>query len=192
MMLAALPTVLTPEDLEAMGEEGLQYEILYGVPREVEGMSERHGAIAGRLHVYLGSYVLDHELGEIFSSDTRFVFPTTPPSVLAPDIAFISATRLAATRLAEGFSRRVPDLVVEVASPSNSEAKILQKISIYLANGVRAVWLVRPGPRTVTIFRPDGPEVILTGDQELDGGDILPGFRLPIARLFRLLDETAS
>jgi Uma2 family endonuclease len=79
-----------------------------------------------------------------------------------------------------------------VASPSNSEAKILQKISIYLANGVRSVWLVRPGPRTVTIFRPDGPEVILAGDQALDGGDILPGFRLPLARLFRLLDETAS
>ncbi len=192
MILAALPAVLTPEDLEAMGDEGLQYEMLYGVPREVEGMSERHGAIAGEVHGYIWQFVSQNQLGVVFSSDTRFVFPTTPPSVLASDVAFISAARLGATRLVEGFSRRIPDLVVEVASPSNSEARILQKISIYLAYGVRSVWLVRPGPRTVTIFRPDGPEAILTIDQELDGGDILPGFHLPLARLFRLLDEAAS
>ncbi|MEA2527333.1 MAG: hypothetical protein QOF73_4560 [Thermomicrobiales bacterium] len=177
--------LMTIEDVEAMGPEAERYELIRGVLREVEGMSEKHGAIGGRAMAYVGGFVLQHDLGEVFISDSRFVFPGSPPSWLAPDIAFISADRLPGSEFAEGYSRRIPDLVVEVKSPSNTEAEIFEKVAIYLAGGVRLVWLVRPMQQTVTVFRPIGPEQILGEGDVLDGEDVLPGFQLPLSELFR-------
>jgi Uma2 family endonuclease len=174
-MIATRP--MTIEDVVAMGPEAERYELIRGVLHEVEGMSEQHGAIGG--------FALQHDLGEVFISDSRFVFPGSPPSWLAPDIAFVSAARLPRRDFADGYSRRIPDLCVEVKSPSNSEADILDKIAIYLAGGVRLVWLVRPIQRTVTVFRLHHPERILGEDDVLDGDNVLPGFRLPLRDLFR-------
>jgi Uma2 family endonuclease len=177
--------LLTVEDVEAMGQEAERYELIRGVLREVDGMSERHGAIGGRAVVSIGGFVLQHDLGEVFISDSRFTFPGPPPSWLAPDIAFVSAARLPAHDFAEGYSRRIPDLVTEIKSPSNTEAEVLDKISIYLAGGVRLVWLIRPIQRTVTVYRPNGPQQILGEGDVLEGEDVLPGFRLPLSELFR-------
>jgi Uma2 family endonuclease len=190
-MVATRP--MTIEELEAMGAEAERYELIRGVLREVEGMSEKHGMIGGRVIVYVGGFVFQQDLGEVFISDSRFVFPGTPPSSLAPDIAFVSAGRLPSTAVSDRYSRRIPDLVTEIKSPSNTEAEILEKISIYLAGGVRLVWLVRPLERTVIVYRPLGPEQILGENDVLDGEDVLPGFRLPLSELFRaprgLLEE---
>jgi Uma2 family endonuclease len=176
---------MTIEDVEAMGPEAERYELIRGVLREVEGMSEKHGMIAGRFHVYVGGFAFERDLGEVFNSDTRFSFPGDPPSWAAPDVAFVSAERLPTGEIGEGYSRRIPDLVVEVKSPSNTEAEIFEKIAVYLAGGVRLVWLVRPIQRTVTVFRPLGPEQILVEEDVLDGEDVLPGFRLALSDLFR-------
>jgi Uma2 family endonuclease len=177
--------LLTIEEIEAMGPGAERYELIRGVLREVEGMSERHGAIGGRLHVYVGGFVFANDLGEVFISDSRFIFPGNPPSWVAPDIAFVSAARLPRSDFAEGYSRRIPDLAVEIKSPTNTEAEILEKIGVYLAGGVRLVWLVRPVQRTGTVFRPHGPELVLGEHEVLDGEDVLPGFRLPLRDLFR-------
>lgn len=177
--------VLTADDLEAMGAEGERYEIIRGVLREIDGMGLRHGSDGGRLHGFLWMFVWEHGLGEIFTSDTRFELPGNPPPTLAPDISFVRADRLPAGDIPAGIGRLAPDLVVEIASPSNTEADILEKISAYLTGGVRLVWLVRPERRTVTVFRPDAPEVILGEGETLDGGDVLPGFNLRVADIFR-------
>jgi Uma2 family endonuclease len=175
MMIAA--QLMTIEEVEAMGPAAERYELIRGVLRELEGMSEKHGMFAGRLHVYVGGFVLEHNLGEVLNSDTRFTFPGDPPSWAAPDVAFVSAAGLPLSDLAEGYSRRIPDLAAEVKSPLNTEAEVLEKISVYLPRGVRLVWLVRPIERTVTVFRPRGPEQILAEHDVLDGEDVLPGFR---------------
>jgi Uma2 family endonuclease len=177
--------LLTVADVEAMGPDAERYELIRGVLREVEGMSEHHGAIGGRAIVYIGGFALEHDLGEVFISDSRFVFPGSPPSWVAPDVAFVSAARLSSSGFSDGYSRRIPDLVMEVKSPSNTEADILEKIAVYLGGGVRLVWLVRPIERTVTVFRPHGPEQILHENDALDGEDVLPGFRLSLSDLFR-------
>jgi Uma2 family endonuclease len=184
-MVTTLPRLMTIEEVEAMGPEAERYELIRGVLREVEGMSEKHGMVAGRFLVYVGAFALENSLGEVFSSDTRYTLPGDPPSWAAPDVSFISADRLPVADMKEGYSRRIPNLAVEVKSPSNTLAEILEKIAAYLAAGVSLVWLVRPEQQTVTIFRQDGPERVLGIGDVLDGEDVLPGFRLPLADVFR-------
>ncbi len=77
-----------------------------------------------------------------------------------------------------------PDLAAEVLSPSDRMADALAKVAMYLDAGVRLVWLVDPVSQTVTIFRPDETPTKLEASDSLDGGDVLPGFSVPITELF--------
>src|SRR5262249_49692616 len=103
-------------------------------------------------------------------------------TVRSPDAAFVRRDRL------PGFTDRfvplAPDLAVEVLSPSDRIADAMGKITMYLQAGVRLVWLVDPSARTVTIFRPDAALKLVGAGETLDGGDVLPGFSVPVAELF--------
>ncbi|HEY7030083.1 MAG TPA: Uma2 family endonuclease [Thermomicrobiales bacterium] len=177
--------ILTAEDLEAMGEEGERYEIVRGELREVQGMGIRHGASGGRLQWYLSTFVYERDLGEVLNSDTRYVFPGDPPSTLAPDISFVRGDRWAPGELPDGYGRVVPDFVAEFKSPSNTEREMRERVAIYLEAGVPLVVLARPTPRTVSVFRADGSEQLLTEDDELAGDPVLPGFRIRVSEIFR-------
>ncbi len=177
--------LLTAADLEAMGDEAERYELIRGGLREVEGMGGKHGAIGGDLHTHIGMHVVARDLGAVFISDTRFVIRRNPDSVLAPDFAYIRSDRLPLGDIWDSYVPIAPDLVVEVVSPSSNEADILDKVAIYLAGGVRLIWLVRPKRRTVTVFRPHQPEIILGEGDVLDGDNVLPGFALPVSAIFR-------
>ena len=78
----------------------------------------------------------------------------------------------------------VPDLAIEVVSPTNTADEVQDKHLEYFRAGVRQVWVIYPRQREAYIYTSPTQVRILTGDQELDGGDILPGFRLPLAELF--------
>jgi Uma2 family endonuclease len=181
--------ILTAEDLEAMGEAGLRYEIVRGELREHQGMGILHGASGGRLHGALAMFVFERDLGEVLTSDTRYVFPDDPPSTLAPDISFVRGDRWPPGELPDRYGRIVPDLVAEFKSPSNTEPEMLERVNIYLEAGVPLVWLVRPSQRTITVFRADGSTRLLTETDELDGAPVLPGFRLPVSEVFRRRGE---
>ena len=78
----------------------------------------------------------------------------------------------------------VPDLAIEVISPSNSASAVHRKVHEYFKAGVTRVWVVYPEQAEVYIYStPKQIQVVGVG-QELDGGDLLPGFRLPVAVLF--------
>ena len=104
-----------------------------------------------------------------------------------PDVAFVSHNRWP-------FNRRIPkvipwdmipDLAVEVISESNSAYEVQKKLHDYFDAGVRRVWVVYPDQAEVYVYSsPKQVEVIGLG-QELDGGDLIPGFRLPVAVLFQ-------
>ena len=79
----------------------------------------------------------------------------------------------------------MPDLAVEVKSPDDSLSKLREKAAYYLANGTLLAWLVYPKKRLVIVLTPDSEE-ILTEDDTLDGGDVLPGFTLPVRDIFRV------
>ena len=97
--------------------------------------------------------------------------------MVGPDVAFVQRARLP---IDEGdYPVLAPDLVIEVASPSDSGPTIEDKIKLYLAAGVRLVWAIDPVKRTVRIRKPDGTDRLLTEHDTLDGEDVLPGFLAP-------------
>lgn len=85
-----------------------------------------------------------------------------------------------------GFQPIIPRLVVEVISASNRPAEIRRKVAIYLAAGVQLVWFVDKRQRSVTVRRADGTNATLRQEagEELEGEDVLPGFRLLLDDLF--------
>jgi Uma2 family endonuclease len=83
-----------------------------------------------------------------------------------------------------GYHTEVPDLCVEVVSPSNSMKQLKAKAKEYLFAGVRLVWIVDPEDRTVTIIVDPLESRTLEADATLDGGDVLPGFSCKVSDLF--------
>lgn len=176
--------LVTAEELEAMPDSE-RLELIDGEVREVPAAGAGHGVIGGRLIYHLQSFASTFRGGEVFNSETGYIVARNPDSVLMPDVGFVSAMRLPGGEMWTGFVPFAPDLAVEIESPSNTQSELLRKVALYLQGGTRLVWLGRPSQRTVTVFRPDAPERILNEDDTLDGDNVLPGFTLPLADLFR-------
>jgi Uma2 family endonuclease len=106
-----------------------------------------------------------------------------------PDVAYVAKEHLP-TDLADLFEtfRRAPDLAVEVLSPDQPAGPFAAKIRFCLRHGVRLLWVVDPEGGTVRVFTPDDDERLLVPGDTLDGGDVLPGFSLPVADIFAQLE----
>jgi Uma2 family endonuclease len=78
----------------------------------------------------------------------------------------------------------MPDLAVEIKSPDDTVKELREKAAYYLANGARLVWLIYPAKHMVEVYTPDGDVEILVEGDLLTGGDVLPGFSLPVAEVF--------
>jgi Uma2 family endonuclease len=141
-----------------------------------------HGGIAAQVASCLHTFVRRHGLGKVLGAETGFVLFDDPPTVRAPDAAFVARDRLPADP--RGFARLAPDLAVEIVSPSNTLSEIQDKVFDYLEAGTRLVWVVEPRGRTVTVYRSRDDIRILTSRQEITGDDVLPGFRTQVSEFF--------
>ena len=180
----ATTRLLTATDLEAMGSAYDLYELYDGVLRETDPMGQRHGEIQFEMGGPLHAHVRANRLGRVYPSDTRFILFRHPDTVVMPDLAFVREDRLAPANARDGYAPYAPDLAVEVVSPSNRMVEILEKITLYGRAGVPLVWLVEPRARTVTVYAVGREPLILGEGDTLDGGDVIPGFRLPVADIF--------
>ena len=106
------------------------------------------------------------------------------PILRAPDIAFVARERIPAGGIPTAYWPGAPDLAVEVLSPTDVRSEVDEKIDEYLRSGVRLVWFVNPFERRVTVHRPWKRPLVLEEHNSVDGGDVLPGFNYPLARLF--------
>lgn len=143
----------------------------------------RHGWLVSELAFRLESYARKRGLGRAVV-ESGFVLAEDPPTVRGPDLAFLAADGLPPDGPPTGFWRRAPDLAVEVVSPSNTAAEIQRKVLEYLAAGTRLVWVVDPQTRSVTTYRSRKDARVLTEGDPLDGGAVVPGFRIDLAELF--------
>lgn len=145
--------------------------------------------ICGTVYLALRGYVDERRLGRVIMPETGFIIsaPEQPDTVLAPDLAYVRAGRLpvAGSDVARTFPRLAPDLVVEVASPSQHRPEMAAKARLWLSVGVDVVWVVWPDVREVDVWTGGitAPET-LSGEAPVDGGEVLPGFTLPVARLW--------
>lgn len=127
----------------------------------------------------------EHELGEVFGADGGFVLSRHPLILVAPDVAFVRAENIPLDYDFRTFFPGPPDLAFEARSPSDRPGAVEEKIEKYLANGTKLVWKADPILRLVEVRRPDRPPQTLYIGDTLYGEEILPGFSLPVARIFR-------
>jgi Uma2 family endonuclease len=155
----------------------MRHELIDGELRTMAPAGGPHGRDALRVGARLLAHVEAHALGEVFAAETGFLLRRDPDLVRAADVAFVRADRLPAGGLPTGYLPLAPDLVVEVVSPGDTAADVQDKVDTWLRFGTKAVWVLYQGPRLV-VHRPDGTARALGPDDDTDGGDVMPGFRM--------------
>ena len=132
----------------------------------------------------LRRYLEDHDLGHVLSNDAGVITERDPDTVRGADVAFYSYTRLPKGPLPGNYGPEVPELVVEVRSPSDRWPKILAKVAEYLDAGVTVVVVLDDESRTAILYFSDRPSLTLKPDDELTVPEILPGFAVAVRRFF--------
>lgn len=172
------------EELLRKRDDGFRYELVRGELRRHPLEGHEHGRIAARIAGLLGSHVLANSLGAGYMCGTGFLITSDPDTVRAPDLAFVSQKRLDEVADVEGYWPGAPDLAVEVISPRDTYAEVEEKVLEWLAAGARMVVVVNARKRTVTVYRSLTEIVVLTEDETLEGGDVVPGWTMQVRDMF--------
>jgi Uma2 family endonuclease len=177
------PGTATERDLIRLhGARRALYELVDGTLVE-KGMGHKESVVAIELSRLLANFVTEHDLGYCTTADD--LVRVLPQLVRGPDLTFVSwATRPERVVPQEQISTKVPDLVVEVLSPSNTRKEMQIKLKEYFLGGVRLVWMIAPEKRTAEVYTAPDKVVAIPADGTLDGGAVLPGFSVPLAALF--------
>lgn len=178
----ATTAMMTLEALERLPEDE-RGEVIRGEMLPVSPVGVEHGDIAGNALIALKLWVRTRGLG-LVGGEIGFVLDRDPLLLLAPDVAFIRAERLSPAVRRQSFFSGAPDLAVEVVSPSETSPETHEKVLLYLDAGTPLVWVVHPSHRTVTVYTKDRAARIFREEETLDGGDVLPGFTVPVAEIF--------
>ena len=165
---------------------GKRFYVIDGEWYEMSPVKRIHSRLANRIGMILGMFVEERDLGETHV-ELGFSPPGDRSTLLAPDVAFVSTARLR-NQPEDGFLSIMPDLAVEIASPSNTLTQLRRKAKIYLDNGSSLVWIVLPAEKGVDVCRSaTGARLdieFVGADGVLSGEDVLPGFDLELSRLF--------
>jgi Uma2 family endonuclease len=178
-----LPGTATERDLIRMhGARRALYELIDGTLVE-KGMGHKEAVLAVELARLLANFVSEHDLGYCAGPDD--LVRVMPKLVRGPDVTFVSwQTRPERVVPQEQISSKVPDLAVEILSPSNTRKEMQIKLKEYFLGGVKLVWIIDPEKRTAETYTAPDKVTAIPADGTLDGGDVLPGFTLPLATLF--------
>lgn len=184
IMARPAPGTATEADVVAAMERPRKRlcELVRGVLLEkVMGLKESR--IGGIVFHHMESYLEVHDLGIAVPADGPLrLFPGL---VYIPDVSFISDEQLVDGDLPEdSIPDLFPDLAVEVLSKGNTKREIERKLKDYFRAGTRVVWLIDRRKQIADVYTSPKKHTRLTKDQNLDGGDVLPGFHLPLRTLF--------
>jgi len=176
---------MTAEELWELPERpGVRYELVEGALVEVPGAGGVHAELVMNLLLLLHPFVSGRDLGRVYADGLSYIIKRGPDLVRVPGVSFVSQGRIPAGGVPAGFWLGAPDLAVEVVSPNDLAEDVHGKVREYLAAGTRLVWVLWPKYQAVSVHAPGAPTRELGPDDELDGGDVLPGFRVRVAALF--------
>ncbi len=176
--------LMTAEDLAQLPEDGWHYELVEGVLHQMAPAGEEHGGVIFTVTVSLGNYINTHKSGKGYGAETGFILTRNPDTVRAPDIAFVRQERVQETPVSPSFRRGAPDVAIEVMSPNDHYTEVDEKVQHWLGAGTRMVIVINPRKRQVSVHYPNTASLLLTEADTLDGGDVLPGWRLPVREIF--------
>jgi Uma2 family endonuclease len=175
---------MTAQELFEYSHQPYRQELVGGRLFEMEPPGAEHGAVAMRIALLLASAVEKAGLGIVFGSEVGFHLASDPDTVRAPDVAFVARERVPATGIPRGYWPGPPDLAVEVVSPNDRHSEVEGKALSWLDAGTRAVVVVDPPLRTATVYRARHDIRILTADESLGLGDVVPGWSPLVGEFF--------
>ena len=176
--------LMTAEELFDMPDDGFRYELVRGELVKIMGTGLEHSYTADNCYWNLGAYIRRHNLGRVFSSQLGYRLASDPDTVRIPDLGFIRRERLDAVGVIQGYFPGAPDLAIEVISPNDRYRDVENKLMDYFAAGTRMVIVLESSSRTAKVYRSLIDHFTLTEADTLDGGDVVPGWRMGVAEIF--------
>ena len=179
----------TEEDLQSLPEDGFIHELVQGELVVSPKNNPYHGDICVDLSSAIRAFVKAGQLGAVWDSSTGFWMKNR--NCRAPDISFIPRERLKSLgikRSSRKFFPGAPDLAVEVLSPNNTRKEINDRLEDFFSSGTQIAWLIDPDNESVEVCHSLTDRRQIPPDAELDGEHLLPGFRYPVADLFKEWD----
>jgi Uma2 family endonuclease len=185
-MATATARPLTNEELLQL-DDGVERDVIRGELRE-RPMTRRnlwHSSIEALFTAELVNWLRTQAepRGWVVSGEAGFRLIRDPETTVGVDVAYVSA-EVVARSLGGAFFDGPPVLAVEILSPSDQQSDIDEKVGLYLTAGTALVWVVNPTFQTITIYRPDAPPRLVAEPDTLDAEPHLPGFAVPVTRLF--------
>jgi Uma2 family endonuclease len=183
-MVSAQPRLMTAEEVWDLDDDGSTYELHRGELVKVPGAGFEASEIAINISSALHVFVRERGLGRVTGADGSYILARDPDVVFVPDAAFIAEDRLPPPDQRRRFAEAIPNLVVEVISPSDRSSETTDKVLTYLEAGVELVWVVDPPRRIVTVWTPDQVARVVREGDVLEGDNVVPGFRLSVTTIF--------
>jgi Uma2 family endonuclease len=178
--LAVLPTNLP--------SGRVRYELREGELRIMAPPGDEHGDVEFTIGLLLGIHGQEKGHGRGRSGESAIILKRNPDTVVGADAVFLTQDQLPPRRSREGYLETIPALVVEIRSKNDTNAEVSEKMADYITAGVRTVWVADPGRRTLTVHRSGEPPLELGVGDTLTAEGIIPGFAVPVAKLFEGLD----
>jgi Uma2 family endonuclease len=182
-MSATSTALMTAEELMQLPDDDLRHELINGELITMPPPGIPYGRITMRLGAPLTQFVLDNDLGEVFT-ESGFQLTSKPDTVVGPDISFISKERLEQAGDVTGYWQGPADLAVEVYSPGYRPGKVSERISRLFSAGTKQVWIVHLKHRTVAVYRSESDITTFSGSDYLEAQDMFPGFRISLHKIF--------
>jgi Uma2 family endonuclease len=176
-MATVLSGPVTLEEFARLPKDGVRHELNAGELLTFPTPKSLHSRIVNA--------VLDTLVATRALPGAGYILSRVPLTIRQPDISILSPERIRATD-PDSYFEGAPELAVEVVSPSDSAEDLDIKTKQYFQSGARQVWILYPKTQTVHVFSSGAAAVILDRDQTLEGGDLLPGFSVPVASLFAI------
>src|SRR4051794_26780027 len=180
----AAPGALMTADEFAARYANVHAELIKGVVKEYPVAWPKHGKICLTIGHLICAYLESHDIGHAMSNDSWIRTGSNPDTVRGGDVCFFSYERLPKGEVPEGLLPVVPDLVVEVRSPTDGWSEIFTKVGEYLGAGVRVVIVLDAASQTASVYRPEELQQIFHNGDELVVPELLPGFAVAVRRLF--------
>jgi Uma2 family endonuclease len=179
-------TIQGPVFVSAPSGDEDRYEVIDGQRVGLPPMAIYSSWLASLLDQYLGPFARTHNLGRTVC-EGLFHLPEPINRDRRPDLAFVSYVRWAKTRsvpLTDNAWDVVPNLTTEIVSPTDDVNGLIEKVHEYFRAGVELVWVVYPLQREIYVYQSSTQITVLTAADKLDGGTVVPGFRLPLVEFF--------
>jgi Uma2 family endonuclease len=179
---------MTVEDVLALPENGVERDLIRGELREwpMTLRNQWHSRVETRIARFLDEWLetQPQPRGCVVSGEAGFLLRRDPDTWVGVDVAYVPAELVARTPRTQAYFQGPPILAVEILSPSDTQEHVDQKVAAYLEAGVAVVWVIHPTLRTVLVHRPGAEPELYNATHELTAEPHLPGFRVPVARLF--------